>query len=61
MPEKSFLARLVVIGRDEESAIRADFLRLPVCAIASRVEFEPVPAITWQRPCADFTASSITW
>ncbi len=27
MPEKSFLARLVVIGRDEERAIRADFLR----------------------------------
>ena len=32
MAEESFLARLVVVGRDEERAIRADFLPLPgVC------------------------------
>ena len=58
--KEALLARLIVVGRNEERAIHADFLRFLRVQDRSRVELEPVPAITRQRFRATFTASSIT-
>ena len=62
MAEESFLARLVVIGRDEERAVHADFLRFLRVQRSRR-------GSSWSRcrrsPGSDsratLTASSITW
>ena len=59
MAEETFLARLVVIRRNHERAIDAQFSAATVASMAARVEYEPVPASTWQRPFAISIASRI--
>ena len=61
MTEKSFLARLVVIWRDEQRGIHSELLgRASYRRWRVAVEFEPVPASTRQRLFAFATATPIT-